>query len=152
MISGVRRSGARACTALPSASLRTPTKTWKPLSASSSAVAAPIPVEVPVTTTKPRSLDAALIVSSRESCRCLLETGLQLLRGSLVDLRNRRADGVLERAGDRIGVVVVVDRDDPRRAGWQGIVHLFADPCLYALAGDLAEDATCSRSDRCGCE
>ena len=59
-----------------------------------------------------------------------------------------RADRVSERAADNIGVLVLVDRDDPRSAGWKRFVHLLADPRLEALARDLAEDRAACCSDR----
>jgi hypothetical protein len=43
--------------------------------------------------------------SARESGRCLLQAGFQLLRGDLVDLGGRGADRVGERARDRVWVV-----------------------------------------------
>src|SRR5512132_770875 len=101
---------------------------------------------------KPRSWGSELIVSAGESCRRLLETRLELFRGGLVDLCDRRTDGGPECPGNHIGLVMVVDRDDPRRAGWQRVVHLLADPRLYALARDLADDAAGRRSDGRGRE
>lgn len=56
IISGVTAPFATVRAASASSSRRTPAKTWNPLFARRLTVAAPIPMDVPVTTTKPRSL------------------------------------------------------------------------------------------------
>ena len=67
----------------------------KAVSARCFAVAAPMPVDVPVTTTDPRSVSRSLTAS--QSGRRLLEPGLQVLGRGLVDLRDGRADRIRER-------------------------------------------------------
>ena len=52
-ITGVIASGPELRNVSPSSARRTPANTWKPFSARWTAVAAPTPVDVPVTTTKP---------------------------------------------------------------------------------------------------
>src|SRR5262245_2116607 len=148
-ISGVRFVEDRACRASPSCRRRTPAKTWNPISARWSAVAAPVPVDVPVTTTCPRSSGALIGSASREPRRRFLEAGPELLRGRLVELGRRGADVVGERLRNDLRLRVLVDRNDPGRSRRQRVVHLLSDPRLDALPRELAEDGTRRRTDGC---